>query len=153
MTNSEHLYNREIINNPMSETKYYIVNEYSREKPLVELIEMWESYTGWYWYITEIEKEGYEGIIEIDANGKEITEFGHAAFGYVCGLENEWGSIWMPDLERLTRAKDPEQMAWKVNKENWIGNSRVLRFETEEEFNSKVEELRKKYDERFGEDE
>lgn len=137
----------------MTETKYYIINEYDGKKPLVEIIEMWESFSGWYWYITEIEKEGYEGVIGVNPDGTEITEFGHAAFGYVCGTDNEWGSIWMPDLEKLARSKDPRSMAWKVNKENWFGNSRVVSIHNEEEYNAKVEELRKIHKEKYGREE
>lgn len=74
--------------------KYFVEANGSK----AEVLEIWESYSGWYWYITEKDKE--------DPN---------YAFGLVRGLETEWGSIWLPELEQL------KNKVWKVDKKNWIG--------------------------------
>lgn len=63
---------------------------------------MYESFSGWYWFITEIDKE--------DPN---------YAFGYVVGFESEWGDIDLAELNSL------EGKVWKVPKKNWPYNSHV----------------------------
>jgi DUF2958 family protein len=70
----------------------------------VPILEMWESFSGWYWYITEFDKED-----------KDI------AFGLVLGQEKEWGDIWLPELKSLGPYK-----VWKVPRKNWSGAKDVI---------------------------
>lgn len=97
-------------------------------KKYVPVIEMWESYSGWYWYITE--KEDFP--IDTDDG------MGIVAFGLVRGLETEWGEIWMPELERMSPYK-----VWKVPQENWSGNSFIKVFENKEELQKANRKLKK----------
>ena len=63
---------------------------------LSEIREVWESYTGWYWFVTEY----HEGSL---------------AFGLVRGSELEWGYF---DLDEL-RELENESRVWKVPKKHW----------------------------------
>ena len=63
---------------------------------LSELREVWESFSGWYWFITEY----HEGTL---------------AFGLVKGWEIEWGYFDLAELRRLSR----HSKVWKVPKRNW----------------------------------
>jgi hypothetical protein len=63
---------------------------------LSKLLEVWESFTGWYWFVTEY----HEGSI---------------AFGLVRGFEEEWGYF---DLNEL-RVLALRSHVWKVPKRNW----------------------------------
>ena len=47
-----------------------------------EVIKGWESFSGWYWFATELNNDGIH-------------------FGYVQGLYNEWGSFSQEELESL----------------------------------------------------
>lgn len=79
-----------------------ILNEYGDHGPeYVPIIDMYESFTGWYWYITEYDKDDLD-----------------VAFGFVHGLEDEWGEIWLPELNKTANV-------WVVEKKNWPFNSRV----------------------------
>lgn len=78
------------------EPKYFVSSPSG--KP-VEVKEMWESFSGWYWYITEFEKGNP-----------------NYAYGLVKGFETEWGGIWMPELKEMGEYK-----VWKVPKKNWSG--------------------------------
>jgi hypothetical protein len=52
-----------------------------------EVIKGYESFSGWYWFATELTDDDY---------------MGHPLyFGYVQGFENEWGSFWMGELQPL----------------------------------------------------
>ena len=52
-----------------------------------EVIKGYESFSGWYWFATELEDDAY---------------MGHPLyFGYVQGFESEWGSFWMGELQPL----------------------------------------------------
>lgn len=64
---------------------------------LSQIIEIWESYTGWYWFITEIVDE-------------------ELAFGLVRGHEIEWGYISRRELAELA----DEGKIWRVPKCNWL---------------------------------
>jgi|TARA_R100000081_G_scaffold89755_3_gene63300 hypothetical protein len=65
-----------------------------------EVIKGYESFWGWYWFVTEIEEEDYEG---------------HPLyFGYVQGLENEFGSIWMGQLQPLIE----QGTVWEIKEED-----------------------------------
>tara|TARA_R100001463_G_scaffold32029_1_gene71996 strand:+ start:2146 stop:2409 length:264 start_codon:yes stop_codon:yes gene_type:complete len=62
-----------------------------------EVIKGYESFSGWYWFATEIEEEDYGG---------------HPLyFGYVQGFENEWGSFWYGELEPLIK----QGRVWEIN--------------------------------------
>ena len=63
---------------------------------LSELREVWESFSGWYWFITEY----HEGTL---------------AFGLVKGWEIEWGYVDLAELHRLKR----HSKVWQVPKRNW----------------------------------
>jgi hypothetical protein len=47
-----------------------------------KVLKGWESYSGWYWFATELNTDGYH-------------------FGYVQGHYNEWGSFSQNELESL----------------------------------------------------
>ena len=63
---------------------------------LCELQEVWESFSGWYWFVTEY----HEGSL---------------AFGLVKGWEVEWGYFDLAELRQLKR----QAKVWKVPKKNW----------------------------------
>jgi hypothetical protein len=63
---------------------------------LSEIRELWESWNGWYWFVTEY----HEGSL---------------AFGMVKGWETEWGYF---DLDELRELKKTFK-AWKVPRKNW----------------------------------
>ena len=61
-----------------------------------EVIKGFESFSGWYWFATELEDEDYGG---------------HPLyFGYVQGMGNEWGSFWMGELQPLI----DKMMVWEI---------------------------------------
>ena len=84
------------------ETEYEYVLDYDN-KP-VKVLDVYESFTGWYWFITEIDKE--------DPN---------YLYGKVYGFETEWGEIYKPELE-ANRYK-----IWKVPKMNWSSTGRTVK--------------------------
>ena len=62
-----------------------------------EVIKGYESFSGWYWFATELEDDDY---------------MGHSLyFGYVQGFESEWGSFWMGELQPLI----DEMKVWEIN--------------------------------------
>ena len=63
---------------------------------LSEIKEVWESFSGWYWFVTEF----HEGSL---------------AFGLVRGWETEWGYF---DLEELRELASQWQV-WKVPQRDW----------------------------------
>ena len=63
---------------------------------LSEIREVWESFSGWYWFVTEY----HEGSL---------------AFGLVRGWETEWGYFDLNELRQLS----PQSKVWKVPKKNW----------------------------------
>ena len=76
------------------EKEFFVSHAGSKAK----VLEIYESFSGWYWYITEkTDKEEY--------------------FGLVRGMETEWGYIWMPELEELIK----KYKVWKVERKDWIG--------------------------------
>jgi hypothetical protein len=81
-----------------------IMNEFGSHGPeYVPIKEIWESFNGWVWYITETDKEDPD-----------------YCFGYVVGLESEWGYIDKQELKALGPYR-----AWKIPRQNWQFNSRV----------------------------
>jgi hypothetical protein len=63
---------------------------------LAEIREVWESFSGWYWYVTEY----CEGTL---------------AFGLVRGWETEWGYFDLAELQQLRK----RCKVWRVPRENW----------------------------------
>ena len=52
-----------------------------------KVIKGWESFSGWYWFATELEEEDYGG---------------HPLwFGFVQGFADEYGTIWEGELKPL----------------------------------------------------
>ena len=66
---------------------------------LSQLLEVWESFTGWYWFVTE--------YLSDDA--------GCLAFGLVRGHEIEWGYFDLDELHALER----RHKVWRVQRRNW----------------------------------
>ena len=58
-----------------------------------KVIKGWESFTGWYWFATEIEQGNYDG--------KPIW------FGYVQGMYDEWGTFTQAELDEI-------EMIWEI---------------------------------------
>ena len=69
------------------------------------VIKIWESFSGWYWYAIE-DQGSYTGV---GMDGKNVQA--HAWYGYVQGMENEWGTWDSNELERAG--------VWTVPKSNW----------------------------------
>jgi hypothetical protein len=63
------------------EIKYFIKSDYDGKKPLKEILEIWQSDLGWYWFVTLKRKNGM-------------------AYGFVKGLYDEWSEFYIPDLGR-----------------------------------------------------
>lgn len=76
----------------------------------VKVLEVFESFGGWYWYITQ----------HIDRD---------VAFGFVQGFENEWGDIYMPEL----REQIAKGTVWSVPKKNWAWTGRDTPMESMQE--------------------
>ena len=85
----------------VKEPKYYVKTQYGIEKKKgMEIKEIYESYSGWYWFIVKFESRKTIG------------------YGYVVGFENEWGTVYMSELQGTPSI-------WKVPKENWGSISHV----------------------------
>ena len=54
-----------------------------------KVIKGWESFSGWYWFATELEQENY--------GGRPLW------FGFVQGFENEWGKFWQGEFDPLIK--------------------------------------------------
>ena len=50
-----------------------------------KVIKGWESFSGWYWFATEMEQEDYDGA--------------PLWFGFVQGMHDEWGTFWQGELD------------------------------------------------------
>jgi len=75
-----------------------------------EVLRGWESFSGWYWFATEKVQE-QESII----NGKQVKDT--IWFGYVQGIEEEWGDFSQAEIESL------KPKTWEIPKRNlpWSG--------------------------------
>jgi hypothetical protein len=71
----------------------------------VPILEMWESFSGWYWFVTE----------QADPKDDDYV------FGLVVGFETEAGYIDRRELIELTTTNK----VWIVPKQNWFSNSHV----------------------------
>lgn len=63
---------------------------------LSRILAVWESYSGWYWFVTE--------VVEMNM-----------AFGLVRGSEMEWGYFSLDELESMRK----RGMVWQVPKSHW----------------------------------
>jgi len=106
----------------MTDNRKYFVKEDWTNGKLVEILEVYESFSGWYWFITEKEAEPME-------TESEGTDFVY--FGKVYGLETEWGEIWMGDIHKAMK----QGTVWKVPKKNWFSISHVTTMDPEELLN------------------
>ena len=66
----------------------------------------WESFSGWYWFATEKVREQLSDLG--DGKGTPDTIY----FGFVQGLEEEWGYFSQAEIERLN------PFAWEIPKKN-----------------------------------
>ena len=66
----------------------------------------WESFSGWYWFATE---EAYKQDSMIDG---QVHKDDTIWFGYVQGLEDEWGYFSQAEIESL------KPKTWKIPKKN-----------------------------------
>ena len=71
-----------------------------------KVLRAWESWTGWYWFATE-------------KVGEQLSDFGDGKaipdtiwYGYVQGMDEEWGYFSQAEIERLT------PFAWEISKKN-----------------------------------
>ena len=76
----------------------------------VPILEVYESYSGWYWFITE----------QSDPNDQDYC------FGLVVGFETEAGYIDKREIIELA------PQTWKVPKKNWSSISHVHLVEKQE---------------------
>ena len=74
-----------------------------------EVLKGWESFTGWYWFaIEKIEDDGYMGK--------------PTWYGFVQGLEEEWGNFSEGELDEIGKYK-----VWEIPKKNlaWSGRRKL----------------------------
>jgi len=76
------------------------------------VLQAWESWNGWYWFATE-------------KVGEQTSDFGDGKpvrdtiwFGYVQGLEEEWGFFSQIEIERL------KPMTWEIKKKDLVYSGR-----------------------------
>jgi hypothetical protein len=99
--------------------KHYIKNEYDSKNPLTEVIDVFESYSHWYWFITEDKEKPYEA---------DDGSFGRRLYGLVIGFEKEWGYIWSAELEAMIK----KGKVWRVPKTAWSSISHVVTMDEKE---------------------
>ena len=73
-----------------------------------KVIRGWESFNGWYWFATE----------HTDTYDNELKLKDKRYFGYVQGLESEWGYFTEGQIEELG------EKAWEIPKENLKNSGR-----------------------------
>jgi hypothetical protein len=73
----------------------------------MKVLRAWESWTGWYWFATE-EAYRQESILP---DGRVVKD-GIIFFGFVQGLEEEWGYFSLAELESL------KPKVWEIPKNN-----------------------------------
>lgn len=71
-----------------------------------KVLKGWESFSGWYWFATE-KLETQDSIISFDP--EVVIENDQIWFGYVQGLEDEWGSFSQGQIESLGKFK-----VWRI---------------------------------------
>ncbi len=72
-----------------------------------EVLRGWESFSGWYWFATD-EMRKHDSIL---SNGK-VAKNDIIYFGFVQGLEEEWRSFSLAELESL------KPKVWEIPKKN-----------------------------------
>lgn len=73
--------------------KKFFVKSGDRKVPVIDV---YESFSGWYWFITEKEDKNYW-------------------FGFVRGFDSEWGGVYFPELkEQIDKGT-----VWQVPQSNW----------------------------------
>ena len=85
-------------------TKYF-VEHYGESQ---EVQEVFESYNGWYWFVTDRHADKEDPNIR---------------FGLVYGQEVEWGYWSMEELDPLIR----RGKVWVVPKSNWFSISHIIK--------------------------
>ena len=76
-----------------------------------KVLKGWESFTGWYWFAVEKDREQIS-IIE----GKEYKDV--IWFGFVQGLCDEWGYFSQAEIERL------QPKTWGIPQKNLVWSGR-----------------------------
>jgi len=67
----------------------------------------WESFSGWYWFaVEEVQKQ------DTILSGGKVARNDTIYFGYVQGIEEEWGDFSLAELESL----NPK--VWEIPKRN-----------------------------------
>ena len=79
-----------------------------------KVLKAWESFTGWFWFATEKDREQLSDFG--DGEGVPDTIW----FGFVQGLEEEWGYFSQAEIESLGLK------AWKIPAENLPHSGRRL---------------------------
>ena len=76
-----------------------------------KVLKAWESFSGWYWFATE-KMHVQDSVID----GK-VHEGDQIWFGFVQGLEEEWGNFSQAEIESLS------PKTWEIPKKNlpWSG--------------------------------
>ena len=78
-----------------------------------KVIAGWESYTGWYWFATEVIQHQDTIINEKEYKNDVIYH------GFVQGFEEEWGDFSKAEIESLG-----ENVVWKIPQENLVFSGR-----------------------------
>jgi len=65
-----------------------------------EVIRAWESFNGWYWFATELAWK-QDSVLEDGT----VVRGDNIYFGFVQGLEEEWGYFSQAEIESLGRLK------------------------------------------------
>ena len=78
-----------------------------------KVLKAWESFSGWYWFATE---KAYKQESLINGEGVNDTIW----FGFVQGLEEEWGCFSQAEIESLGLK------AWKIPEKNLPHSGRRL---------------------------
>jgi len=71
-----------------------------------KVLRAWESFSGWYWFATEKVREQLSDF----GDGKPVRDV--IWYGYVQGLEDEWGSFSQAEIERL------KPKTWEIPRKN-----------------------------------
>ena len=73
-----------------------------------KVLKGWESFTGWYWFVTEKveERRIADGSGSIMADGSVVDDT--IWFGFIQGLEEEWGEFSEAEIKALGN------MAWPI---------------------------------------
>jgi len=73
-----------------------------------KVLRAWESWNGWYWFAVEKVREQTSDF----GDGRPVRDT--IWFGYVQGLEEEWGYFSQAEIERL------RPRTWEIKKEDLV---------------------------------